>query len=81
MKAFYALQDNYEVLKAFKEERGLKIKMMVFRGLKKSASIQFVRSHKVQVMQERRASKISYKALVAFKMYSSKMRGLKLKRQ
>ena len=81
VKAFYALQDNYEILKAFKEERGLKVKMMVFRGLKKYGSIQVVRSHKVHVVQEKRATKISYKAFMALKMYSNKMRGLGLKRQ
>jgi len=81
VKAFYALQDNYEILKAFKDERGLKIKMMAFRGLKKHASIQAVRGDKVRVVQERRETRISYKALVALKMYSSKMRSLGLKRQ
>ena len=81
VRAFYALQDNYEILKGFKDQRSKKLARKALRSLKRYTAIQAVRNHKVAIMNERRSTRMQYKALVALRMFSRKMRELSQKRQ
>ena len=49
VKAFYALQDNYEVLRAFKTDRALRIKYGIILALKQNRIKESARSYKVNV--------------------------------
>ena len=58
----------------------MKIKLRAFRSLKRYAAIQGIRNHKVGVIQDKRSTRLLFKALVGFKVYSKKRKDLSEKR-
>ena len=71
------MQDNYEVLKAFKDDKNLRMKMKAFREIKKHTSIKGLQSYKQRIVKEKVASRVYFKVFTALKLYSDKMRRLK----
>jgi hypothetical protein len=52
MKSFFALQNNYEITKEFKESKKLQKLFDIFRALRKNSAVEVIKKYKISIIQD-----------------------------